>query len=264
MWKPWRLPGAIRIRHLRREAKFGGRGFANDAPKLNSDNGSLFRSGSSHVGENRNPVFAGAPEEAGSDFVQKTGGKSKPEAHSAVKSCSGIGSLIISKCAHIFESRRDTFDGKCSLQDVLKPGLWLSPETLRRFWRVSELKPEDYLDILIGFGSSSGQVRNARFLWNLYRWASQQSKEFQHLPRSNETMVAILVDAHMLSQAESLLLSLDDHMALAVSSELFSRIIQAYSEACNLEKSVALYDYARWRDCTDMQSMSLKIWLKEK
>ncbi|XP_039825953.1 pentatricopeptide repeat-containing protein At5g15280, mitochondrial-like isoform X2 [Panicum virgatum] len=245
MWKPWRLPGAIRIRHLRREAKFGGRGFANDAPKLNSDNGSLFRSGSSHVGENRNPVFAGAPEEAGSDFVQKTGGKSKPEAHSAVKSCSGIGSLIISKCAHIFESRRDTFDGKCSLQDVLKPGLWLSPETLRRFWRVSELKPEDYLDILIGFGSSSGQVRNARFLWNLYRWASQQSKEFQHLPRSNETMVAILVDAHMLSQAESLLLSLDDHMALAVSSELFSRIIQAYSEACNLEKSVALYDYAR-------------------
>jgi len=57
-------------------------------------------------------------------------------------------------------------------------------------------------------------------------------------------MVAILVDAHMLSQAESLLLSLDDHMALAVSSELFSRIIQAYSEACNLEKSVALYDYA--------------------
>ena len=34
-------------------------------------------------------------------------------------------------------------------------------------------------------------------------------------------------------------------MALAVSSELFSRIIQAYSEACNLEKSFALYDYAR-------------------
>jgi len=249
MWKPWRLPGAIRIRHLspdvRTEAKFGGRGFANGAPKLNSDNGSLFRGGSSHVGENRNPVFAGAPEEAGSGFVQKTGGKSKPEARSAVKSCSGIGSLVISKCAHIFESRGDTFDGKCSLQDVLKPGLWLSPETLRRFWRVSELKPEDFLDILIGFGSSPGQVRNARFLWNLYRWASQQSKEFQHLPRSNETMVAILVDAHMLSQAESLLLSLDDHMALAVSSELFSRIIQAYSEACNLEKSVALYDYAR-------------------
>ncbi|KAF8776437.1 hypothetical protein HU200_003139 [Digitaria exilis] len=154
-------------------------------------------------------------------------------------------SLVISKCAHIFESRGDTFDGNCSLQDVLKPGLWLLPETLRRFWRVSELKPEDFLDILIGFGSSAAQVRNARFLWNLYRWASQQSKEFQHLPRSNETMVSILADAHMLSQAESLLPSLNDNMALAVSSNLFSQVIQAYSEANNLEKSIALYDYAR-------------------
>ncbi|KAF8718250.1 hypothetical protein HU200_025747 [Digitaria exilis] len=129
-------------------------------------------------------------------------------------------SLVISKCAHIFESRGDTFDGNCSLQDVLKPGLWLSPETLRRFWRVSELKPEDFLDILIGFGSSTAQVRNARFY-------------------------GICTDAHMLSQAESLLLSLNDNMALAVSSNLFSQVIQAYSEANNLEKSVALYDYAR-------------------
>ena len=123
----------------------------------------MFRGGSSHVGEKRNPVFAGAPEESGSDLGQKTEGQFKPDAHSAVKSCSGIGSLVISKCAHIFESRGDTFDGKCSLKDVLKPGLWLSPETLRRFWRVSDLKPADFLDILIGFGSSSGQVRNFGF-----------------------------------------------------------------------------------------------------
>ncbi|RCV46372.1 hypothetical protein SETIT_9G526500v2 [Setaria italica] len=245
MWKPWRLPLAIRIRHLRRGAKIGVRGFANDAPELSSNRGSLLRGGSSHVGEKRNSILAGAPEEAGSDLEQKTGEKFKNDVRSAVKSCSGIGSLVIAKCSHIFESRGDNFDGKCSLQDVLKPGLWLSPETLRRFWRVSELKPEDFLDILIGFGSSAAQVRNARFLWNLYRWASQQSKEFQHLPRSNETMVSVLADAHMLSQAESLLLSLDDHMGLPVSSELFSRIIQVYSEANNLEKSVALYDYAR-------------------
>jgi hypothetical protein len=44
---------------------------------------------------------------------------------------------------------------KCSLQDVLKPGLWLSPEILRRFWRVSELKPTNFLDILIGFEPSA-------------------------------------------------------------------------------------------------------------
>ncbi|OEL26700.1 Pentatricopeptide repeat-containing protein [Dichanthelium oligosanthes] len=245
MWKPWRFPRAIRIRHLRGEAKVGHRGLANNAPELSSNKRSLLRGGSSHVGENCNSISAGASEGYGSDLEKKTVETFKGDAHSAVKSCSGIGSLVISKCAHIFEIRGDTFDGKRSLQDVLKPGLWLSPETLRRFWRVSDLKPEDFLDILIGFDSSAGQVRNARFLWNVYRWASQQSKEFQHLPRSNETMVSILADAHMLSQAESLLLSLDNHMALAVSSELFSRIIQAYSEASNLEKSVALYDYAR-------------------
>ncbi|CAL4912760.1 unnamed protein product [Urochloa decumbens] len=249
MWKPWWFPRAIRIRHLSqditREAKIGGRCFANITPEQSSNKGNLLRGGSSHLGEKRNSVFAGAPEEAGSDLEQKTGEKYKPDVHSAVKSCSGIGSLVIAKCSHIFESRGDNFDGNCSLQDVLKPGLWLSAETLRRFWRVSELKPEDFLDILIGFGSSAAQVRNVTFLWNLYRWASHQSKEFQHLPRSNEAMVSILADAQMLSQAESLLLSLGDHMALAVSSELFSQIIQAYSEASNLEKSVALYDYAR-------------------
>ncbi|CAL4920954.1 unnamed protein product [Urochloa decumbens] len=249
MWKPWWFPRAIRIRHLSqditREAKIGGRCFANITAEQSSNKGNLLRGGSSHLGEKRNSVFAGAPEEAGSDLEQKTGEKYKPDVHSAVKSCSGIGSLVIAKCSHIFESRGDNFDGNCSLQDVLKPGLWLSAETLRRFWRVSELKPEDFLDILIGFGSSAAQVRNVTFLWNLYRWASHQSKEFQHLPRSNEAMVSILADAHMLSQAESLLLSLGDHMALAVSSELFSQIIQAYSEASNLEKSVALYDYAR-------------------
>ncbi|CAN6307873.1 unnamed protein product [Urochloa humidicola] len=268
MWKPWRFPLATRIRHLSqdvtREAKIGGRGFANTAPELNSSKRSLSRGGSSHVGEKRNSVFAGAPEEAGSYLEHKTEEKFEPDVYSAVKSCSGIGSLVIAKCSHIFESRGDNFDGKCSLQDVLKPGMRLLPETLRQFWRVSELKPEDFLDILIGFGSSTAQVRNVRFLWNLYRWATHQSKEFQHLPRSNEVMVSILADAHMLSQAESLLLSLDDHMALAVSSELFNRITQAYSEAMNLEKSIALYDYARWRDYTGMQSMCLKIWLKEK
>lgn len=252
MWTAWRLVHAIRLRLLSfspdvwREARIQGRGFANYTPEQNNGKGNLFRGGGSCVGKPRNLTYAGATEEAGSNLEQKTGQRFKTDVHSTLKSCSGIGSLVIAKCSHIFESRRiDTFEGKCSLQDVLKPGLWLSPETLRRFWRVSELKPKDFLDILIGFGPSATEVRNTRFLWNLYRWTLQQSDDFQHLPGSNEAMVSILADAHMLSQAESLLLSLDDHMVPAVSSELFSRIIQIYSEACNLEKSVALYNYAR-------------------
>ncbi|KAJ1298617.1 hypothetical protein BS78_01G467700 [Paspalum vaginatum] len=229
---------------VRHEAKIRGRGFANNAPELNMSKGSLLRGGSCSVGEPRNSTSADASVEAGSNLEPEIGEVFKTDVHSALKSCSGIGSLVIAKCSHIFENRSDTFDGKCSMH-VLKPGLWLSPETLRRFWRVSELKPKDFLDILIGFGPSAAEVRKARFLWNLYRWTSQQSKGFQHLPRSNEAMVSVLADAHMLSQAESLLLSLDGHMAPVVSSELFSKIIQVYSEACNLEKAVALYNYAR-------------------
>ena len=72
-------------------------------------------------------------------------------------------------------------------------------------------------------------------------------------------MVAILVDAHMLSQAESLLLSLDDHMALAVSSELFSRIIQAYSEACNLEKSFALYFHLGFKSKVKFENQRMYV-----
>ncbi|CAD6226659.1 unnamed protein product [Miscanthus lutarioriparius] len=136
----------------------------------------------------RNPSPASERSLVASNLEQKTGKTFKADVHSALKSCSGIGSLVIAKCSHIFDRNEDTFDGKCSLQDVLKPGLWLSPEIFRRFWCVSELKPKDFLDILIGFGPSAAEVRKARFLWNLYRWASQQSKEFQHLPRSNEAM----------------------------------------------------------------------------
>ncbi|KAL6649289.1 hypothetical protein ACP70R_013513 [Stipagrostis hirtigluma subsp. patula] len=238
---PPRNPSPASDPDLRQEAEIGCRGYAKNALELHSGEGNLLK-----CGEKRNSALADAPEEAeGFHLGRGTEEKGEANVHSAVKLCSGIGSLVLAKCSHIFERRGDTFQGDCSLQELLKPGLWLSPETLRRFWRASELKPKDFLDILIGFGPGAVEVRKARFLWNLYRWASCQSKEFKHLPRSNETMVSILADAHMLSQSESLLLSLDNTMAPAIASELFSKIIQAYLEAGNLEKSIALYDCAR-------------------
>jgi pentatricopeptide repeat protein len=229
----------------------GDRGYANNVPELNSDKRSLLKGecyytlGKKEGTSLCNSAIAGASEEAGFNVERETGEKCEADVHSAVKLCSGIGKLVISKCSFIFDSGRDTFDGNCSLQDVLKHGLWLSPETLRRFWRASQLKPEDFLDILVGFGHGAAEVRNVRFLWNLYRWASWQSKDFRHLPRSNDMMVSILAHAHMLSQAESLLLLLDDNKALTDASGLFSQVIQAFSEAGHLNKSVALFDHAR-------------------
>lgn len=238
---------------VRREPKIGRRGYANNVPELNSTTASLLKGESYYIGEKKEGTFlcnstvAGASEEAGFNVEQEIAKECEAAVHSEVKLCSDIGKLIIARCSYIFESRRDTFEGNCSLQDVLKLGFWLSPETLRRFWCASELKPEDFLDILIGFGLDAAEVRNARFLWNLYRWASWQSKEFQHLPRSNGIMVSILADAQMLSQAESLLILLDDNRALTDASGLYSQIIQAYSEADHLVKSMALYDCARYK-----------------
>ncbi|VAH87268.1 unnamed protein product [Triticum turgidum subsp. durum] len=257
MWKAWQLRRAIHLRrrrpssNLRREPKIGHRGYANNAPELSSNKGSLFdgeryyslrkREGTSLC----NSAVAGASEEAGFSVEHEIGEKCEADVHLAAKLGPGIGKLIVSKCSFIFDTGRDTFEGNCSLRDVLKLGLWLSPETLRRFWRASRLRPEDFLDILIGLGPGAAEVRNARFLWNLYRWASWQSKDFRHLPRSNDIMVSILADAHMLSQAESLLLLLDDNRALTDVSRLFSQITQMYSEAGHLDKSVALFDRAR-------------------
>ncbi|XP_048572388.1 pentatricopeptide repeat-containing protein At5g15280, mitochondrial isoform X2 [Triticum urartu] len=257
MWKAWQLRRAIHLRrrrpssNLRREPKIGHRGYANNAPELNSNKGSLFDGERCYtLGKKEgtslcNSAVAGSSEEAGFSAEHETGEKCEADVHLVAKLGPGIGKLIVSKCSFIFDTGRDTFEGNCSLRDVLKLGLWLSPETLRRFWRASRLRPEDFLDILIGFGPGAAEVRNARFLWNMYRWASWQSKDFRHLPRSNDIMVSILADAHMLNQAESLLLLLDDNRALTDASRLFSQITQMYSEAGHLDKSVALFDRAR-------------------
>ncbi|KAL5217057.1 hypothetical protein ABZP36_017741 [Zizania latifolia] len=254
MWKAWRLRRAIPLwRRLRREPKIRRRGYANDVSELNSNTGSLLKGEICYTGEKKESIslcnsnVASSSQDTGFNLDQETGEKGLPSAHSDVKLCTGIVKLVIDKCSYIFQSKGDTFEGNCRLQDVLKLGFWLSPETLRPFWRASELKPDDFLRILIGFGPGAADVKKARFLWNLYQWASMQSNAFQHLPRSNEIMVSILADAQMLSQAESLLLLLDGNRALGDASELFSQIIQAYAQAGHLGKSMELYDCAQYK-----------------
>lgn len=251
MWKSWQLRRAILLRCRLsanvREPKIEERSYASNVPELNSNRGRLLKGEHCcNLGKKEGTSVCHS-EVARFNVEQETAEKCGADVHSAVKLCPGIGELIIAKCSSIFESGRDTFEGNCSLHDLLKPGLWLSPETLRRFWRASTLKPEDFFDILIGFGQGAAEIRKARFLWNLYRWASWQSKDFRHLPRSNDLMVSILAYAQMFNQAESLLLLLDDNKALTNAGGLFSQITQAYSETGHLDKSVALFDHARYK-----------------
>ena len=238
---------------VRQEPKIICHGYANGASELNSNTRSLLKGEICYTGKKKERIsvsssnIAVSSQGIGFSLEQRTGEKCLANSHLDVKLCTGIVKLVIDKCSYIFKSKGGIFDGNCRLQDVLKLGFWLSPETLRPFWRASELKPDDFLNILIGFGPDAAEVKKAIFLWNLYRWASWQSKAFQHLPRSNEIMVSILANAHMLSQAESLLLLLDGNRVLADAGKLFSQVIQAYAEAGNLGKSISIYDCAQDR-----------------
>uniref|UniRef100_A0A6V7QS67 Pentatricopeptide repeat-containing protein n=1 Tax=Ananas comosus var. bracteatus TaxID=296719 RepID=A0A6V7QS67_ANACO len=190
------------------------------------------------------PSSASSDEGPSSISASETDIRSEIHMDFVAKAYSGIGKSVISKCSYLWEEKAETFTEKSSLRDVLKMGLNLSPETIRRFSRVPELKPEGFLEILLGFGSDVN-LRTVDFLWNLFKWAERQSSEFRHLQKSYEIMVSMLIKAPMLEEAESLLLSVEVSRVFSDASIMFSEIIQGYTEACKLDNSMALYDLAR-------------------
>lgn len=152
---------------------------------------------------------------------------------------------VMSRCSHLWKKRgRDSVEG-LSLLDHVKTSLFLSPETVRRFWRVSALKPEDVLDIIVGFGPKVA-AREVDFLLKLFSWAGKQEGGFTHLPRTFELMISMLIRAQRLREAESLL---HDMQASGVYSRglngFFSEIIKGYIENGDWKRSIALYDQAR-------------------
>ncbi|KAJ0988537.1 hypothetical protein J5N97_006893 [Dioscorea zingiberensis] len=160
------------------------------------------------------------------------------------KSYFGIGKTVFSKCSYIWEKKAATFAENSSLQDLLVMSLHLFPETIRRFWRVSALKPEDFLEILLGSGLEIN-LRKVDFLWKLFVWAGKQSEDFHHLPRSYEIMLSILIREQMFDEAESLLESDEAQGVVSGANAMFSATIQGYANASRLDNSIALYNRAR-------------------
>ncbi|XP_074589347.1 LOW QUALITY PROTEIN: pentatricopeptide repeat-containing protein At5g15280, mitochondrial [Curcuma longa] len=159
----------------------------------------------------------------------------------------GIGKSVLSRCSFLWAKKADAFVEESSLQDILKVYGDLAPESTRRFWRASELRPADFLEILLGFGDGDLSLRKVDFLSNLFRWAERQTPDFNHLPRSYEAMVYVLTGAHKYEDAESLLLEAESNGIWFNSAPLFSSIIQGYAEHGKSEKSLALFDKARER-----------------
>ncbi|CAA7396066.1 unnamed protein product [Spirodela intermedia] len=151
----------------------------------------------------------------------------------------------MSSFSHLWTKRgRDSVEG-FSLLDHVKTSFFLSPKTMRRFWRVSVLKPEDVLDIIVGFGPKVA-AREVDFLLKLFSWASKQEGDFTHLPRTFELMISTLLRAQRLTDAESFLYDMQASGVYSPGlSDFFSEIIKGYIENWDWKRSIALYDQAR-------------------
>ncbi|XP_062106627.1 pentatricopeptide repeat-containing protein At5g15280, mitochondrial [Humulus lupulus] len=158
----------------------------------------------------------------------------------------GIAQSIISRCSHFLENNNGKTFANASLKELLREISDIVPEYTRNFRRVSELKPEDVLQILLGFQFEGGKVgfgaRKVEPLWELFKWANEQSKDFEHLPQSCEVMARMLVRAGLLKEVEILLFSIERRGISMDCHEVFSYMIEEYAGRGELESAVSIYD----------------------
>ncbi|KAL3525917.1 hypothetical protein ACH5RR_014289 [Cinchona calisaya] len=188
-------------------------------------------------------------------FPQKTR-KSNEALHST--NFRGIAKSVISKTSHLWDSKGEHFTANLCLKDYFLRLSNISPEIIRRFWRVSALRPQDVLDILLGFECDSGKFeiesKKIESLWGIFKWAGEQSREFQHLPLSCKIMAKMLVRVGFFSEADCLLSRLDGKGILLDYHEIFSDLIQGYLAKCDLES--AMLNYNRMRTLGLLPSVS--------
>ncbi|XP_042497216.1 pentatricopeptide repeat-containing protein At5g15280, mitochondrial [Macadamia integrifolia] len=161
--------------------------------------------------------------------------------------CSSIGSSVILRCSYLWEKKFVT-SAETSLRGILLKLIDIFPESTRRFLRLSRLKPRDVLEILQDFESQclepAIEARKVELLWELFKLAANQSKEFIHLPQSHEIMASMLVQVGLLRETELLLRTME---SLFCNSEIISAMLEAYAKAWDLENSILMYNEMRSR-----------------
>ncbi|KAI3907665.1 hypothetical protein MKW98_016309 [Papaver atlanticum] len=160
-------------------------------------------------------------------------------------------SLIVKSVSHklsyLWENQKnENFVQVSSLKEILLKLSDISPESIRRFWRVSSLKPRDVHQILLGFNFDSGNFANEKkkvgFLWELFNLASQ---DFQHLPESYVIMASMLIRVELLKEGESVLRIMEPLGFLSGCHDISSELIEGYVRTRDLESSVSAYNWLR-------------------
>ncbi|PHT55188.1 hypothetical protein CQW23_03674 [Capsicum baccatum] len=137
------------------------------------------------------------------------------------------------------------------IQDCLLKLSEISPATVRRFWRVTVLSPNDFLEILLGFENDSGvlevEVKKIESLWGIYIWASKQIRDFRHLDKASRIIASMLVRAGLFKAAECLDSLLDSQGVFLDNHEIYSYLIEVFVGDYRLENAIACYDRMKVR-----------------
>lgn len=133
------------------------------------------------------------------------------------------------------------------------------PDVTRRFRRVSSLKPDDVLQLLLGFQSQCEKIaingKKVASLWGIFNWAGAQGTGFKHLDQSYEVMASLLIRYGMLREVQLLLLAMERQGISMDNNEIIiSKLIEGYVKAGDLERAVLVYNQIRDQGLIPMMS----------
>ncbi|KAG6656189.1 pentatricopeptide repeat-containing protein At5g15280, mitochondrial [Carya illinoinensis] len=163
----------------------------------------------------------------------------------------GFAQSVILNCSHFLDKKKGKDFANASVKDLILYISDIVPNTARRLIRISVLKPEDVLGILLGFQSENGKVRigarKVETLWEIFKRANEQDKGFKHLPRSCEVMASLLIHAGMLREVEFLLSTIESQGISLDGLDIFCNLIQGYAGDGELERAIVVYEQMRGR-----------------
>ncbi|XP_050381112.1 pentatricopeptide repeat-containing protein At5g15280, mitochondrial [Argentina anserina] len=169
----------------------------------------------------------------------------------------GIAQSVILRCPQYFDKSKGKDFANASLKDLLLEISDLVPEQTRRLRRVSEPKPEDMLELLLGFQLQCGEVgfdaRKVESLWGVFKWVSENVKGFKHKPQSCEVMASMLVRVGLLREVEFLLSTVESEGGLLCCQEIYSDLIEGYIVVGELDRAMAVYDRITGRVVPSLQ-----------
>ncbi|KAL6136496.1 hypothetical protein ACLB2K_061791 [Fragaria x ananassa] len=171
----------------------------------------------------------------------------------------GIAQSVILRCPQYFDESKVQNFANASLKDLLLDISGLVPQLTRRLRRVSEPKPEDVLELLLGFELQCGKVgfefdaRKVESLWGVFKWVTEKVEGFKHKPQSCEVMASMLVRVGLLREVEVLLPTMESQGVLLGSGEIYSDLIEGYVGDGELDRAIAVYDRIRGRVVPSLQ-----------